>query len=40
MNISLLLLELMTVLLLLGSGFGLSRLPLWWTVVRNAGRKN
>jgi hypothetical protein len=29
MDMSLLLLELMTLLLLLGSGVGLSRLPLW-----------
>lgn len=40
MDISLLLLELMTVLLLLGSGFGLSRLPLWLQKAANSGRSN
>ncbi len=40
MNISLLLLELMTVLLLLGSGFGLSRLPSWLALLSNVGRKS
>jgi|GEM_PF-5625476 len=38
MDISLLLLELMTVLLLLASGIGLSRLPLWLGQMVKTGR--
>lgn len=38
MDISLLLLELMTVVLLLASGVGLSQLPLWWQRMTNNGR--
>ncbi|WP_276317428.1 hypothetical protein [Rheinheimera riviphila] len=40
MDISLLLLELMTVLLLLASGVGLSRLPLWLQRVSSSGRNH
>lgn len=34
MDMSLLLLELMTMLLLLASGIGVSKLPVWWQAVR------
>jgi len=37
MNISLLLLELMTVLLLLASGLAVARLPGWWQRLRRRG---
>lgn len=38
MDMSLLLLELMTLLLMLAAGFGFSRLPLWLQAVAKSGR--
>jgi hypothetical protein len=38
MDMSLLLLELMTLLLLLASGFGVSKLPVWLNATTRQGR--